>query len=403
MDHSFSLIATLATALSLAFVLGFIAVKLRLPALIGYLIAGILIGPATPGYVADVQISQQLAEIGVMLLMFGVGLHFSFENLLAMRKIAIPGAIVQMMVATALGMVMAIWGWGWSVGSSFIFGVSLSCASTVVLLKALESRDQINTLNGHIAVGWLVVEDLVTVLILVLIPVLSGFMGGVETDQEQSLSIGWIIVEMLLKITAFVALMLFAGRRILPWVLAQVYNTESRELFTLCVITTAIGIAYFAAKIFSISFALGAFFAGTLMQESEYSQQAAKQTLPFREAFFVLFFVAVGMLFDPMILIDKPLHLLAVVLIIILGKSIAAFCLVRLFNYPLFTALIVSASLAQIGEFSFILAGLGVSLNLLSKEAMSLIVAGALITIALNPFLFVIVDRISLKLKLKHQ
>jgi len=346
--HSVTLITTIAAGLGLALVMGFLAARLKLPALVGYLIAGIIIGPATPGFVADLELSRQLAEIGVMLLMFGVGLHFSLEDLLAVRRIALPGAIVQMTVATLLGVgVTSLWGWNLAAG--IVFGLSLSVASTVVLLRALESRGMLETVNGRIAVGWLVVEDLATVLVLVLLPPLSLW---------------------------------------LPWLLWHIAGTGSRELFTLCVVAAAVGIAYGSAELFGVSFPLGAFFAGMVLRESPLSYRAAEESLPLRDAFSVLFFVSVGMLFEPQVLIREPLHVLVVVAIIIFGKSLAAFFLVLLFRYPLNTALTVSASLAQIGEFSFILGGLGVSLGLMPAEGQSLILAGAIISIALNPLLF---------------
>ena len=322
-----------------------------------------------------------------MLLMFGVGLHFSLNDLLAVKRIAVPGAVVQMGLATTLGMFMTWW-WGWSWGSGLIFGLSLSCASTVVLLKALEARHILETMNGRIAVGWLVVEDLATVLVLVLLPPLAGVLGGSTPHVTEAKPLWTTIGQTLLQVSAFIALILIVGRRALPWLLWQVARTGSRELFTLCVIATAIGIAYGAAALFSVSFALGAFFAGMAMRESEFSHRAAEESLPLRDAFSVLFFVSVGMLFDPTILIEQPFRVLGVVAIIIFGKSLAAAALVIAFRYPLNTALTVAASLAQIGEFSFILAGLGLSLGLLPDEGMSLVLAGALISIALNPFVF---------------
>ena len=386
MEHNTSLIATLAIGFSIAWVLGFLAERIKVPALVGYLIAGIIVGPATPGFVADVHLATQLSEIGVMLLMFGVGLHFSLKDLLAVKRIALRGAIAQMGLATALGMgVAGLWGWSW--GSGLVLGLSLSCASTVVLLKALETRGILESINGQIAVGWLVVEDLACVLLLVLLPPLAGAMGGTAMDagaQTLWLSIG----KTLLQVAAFIVLMLVAGRRLLPWVLWQISRTGSRELFTLSVIVAAIGIAYGAAQLFSVSFALGAFFAGMVMRESEFSHRAAEESLPLRDAFSVLFFLAVGMLFEPKILLEQPLHVLAVVGIIIVGKSLAAMAIVLAFRYPLNSALTVSASLAQIGELSFIVAGLGLSLGLLPAEGMSLVLAGALISIALNPLLF---------------
>ncbi len=392
MEHNISLITTIAAGLGLALIFGFIAEKIRLPALVGYLLAGIMLSPATPGFVADVGIASQLAEIGVMLLMFGVGLHFSIDDLLSVKRIALPGAIVQMTLATVLGMGIAHW-WGWSLGEGLIFGLALSCASTVVLLKALESRGILESMNGKIAVGWLVVEDLVTVLVLVLMPPLAGMLGGEQQSNGTPLwqTIGFT----LLQVTAFIALMLVAGRRIMPWLLWHIAKTGSRELFTLSVIVAAIGIAYGATALFNVSFALGAFFAGMVMRESEFSHRAAEESLPFRDAFAVLFFVSVGMLFEPSVLMEEPLHVLAVVGIIIIGKSIAAMALVLAFRYPLNTALTVAASLAQIGEFSFILAGLGLTLGILPSEGLSLVLAGALISIALNPLVFASIAPVS--------
>ncbi|MDF3839730.1 YbaL family putative K(+) efflux transporter [Cupriavidus basilensis] len=392
MEHNIPLITTLAAGFSIALILGFLAERIKVPALVGYLVAGIIIGPGTPGFVADVHLASQLSEIGVMLLMFGVGLHFSLNDLLAVKRIAVPGAVVQMALATVLGMLVAWW-WGWSWGSGLIFGLALSCASTVVLLKALEARGVLESMNGRIAVGWLVVEDLATVLVLVLLPPLAGVLGGtVEVPAVESKPLWTTIGQTLLQVSAFIALMLIAGRRVLPWLLWQISRTGSRELFTLSVITAAIGIAYGAAQLFSVSFALGAFFAGMVMRESEFSHRAAQESLPLRDAFSVLFFVSVGMLFEPAILMEQPVHVLGVVAIIIVGKSIAALALVLAFRYPLNTALTVSASLAQIGEFSFILAGLGLSLGLLPAEGMSLVLAGALISIALNPMLFAAIE-----------
>lgn len=390
MEHNIPLITTLAAGFGIALVLGFLAERVKVPALVGYLVAGIIIGPGTPGFVADVHLASQLSEIGVMLLMFGVGLHFSLKDLLAVKRIAVPGAVVQMALATALGAGVA-WLWDWHWGSGLIFGLSLSCASTVVLLKALETRGVLESMNGRIAVGWLVVEDLATVLVLVLLPPLAGILGGSDTSAAAETRPLWTTIALtLLQVGAFIALMLVAGRRLLPWFLWLVARTGSRELFTLSVIAAAIGIAYGAAQLFSVSFALGAFFAGMVMRESEFSHRAAQESLPLRDAFSVLFFVSVGMLFKPAILIEQPLHVLGTVAIIIVGKSVAAFALVLAFRYPLNTALTVSASLAQIGEFSFILAGLGLSLGLLPAEGMSLVLAGALISIALNPVLFAV-------------
>lgn len=394
MDHNVTLITTIAAGFGLALIFGFIAEKLKIPALVGYLLAGIILGPATPGISADVEIAAELAEIGVMLLMFGVGLHFSLNDLLAVKRIALPGAIVQMAVATILGMTLASW-WGWSFGAGLVLGLSLSCASTVVLIKALESRGFLETMNGRIAVGWLIVEDLVTVLILVLLPTFAVILGE-SNGIEQSTTPLWHAIGLtLFLVFAFIALMLILGRRILPWLLWQIARTGSRELFTLAVVAFAICIAYGAAALFSVSFALGAFFAGMVMRESKFSHRAAQESLPLRDAFAVLFFVSVGMLFDPMILIDEPMRVLAVVAIIIVGKSIAAMALVLILRYPLNTALTVAASLGQIGEFSFILAGLGLSLGLIPAEGLSLVLAGAIISIAFNPIAFAAIAPVS--------
>ena len=391
MDHNISLITTLAAGFGIALVLGLIAERLKLPALVGYLVTGILIGPATPGFVADVGIAAQLSEIGVMLLMFGVGLHFSIRDLLAVKRIAVPGAVVQMSIATVLGMAVSWW-WGWEWGHGLLFGLSLSCASTVVLLKALESHGVLDSMNGRIAVGWLVVEDLATVLVLVMLPPLAGILGGNAGAGAGDGPIWMTIAKTLLEVGAFIALMLIVGRKVIPWLLWQVAGTGSRELFTLAVVSAAIGIAFGAAKLFSVSFALGAFFAGMGMRESGFSHRPAEGTLALRDAFSVLFFVSVGMLFQPDILLDKPLQVLGVVAIIMLGKTLAALAIVLAFRYPLNTALTVAASLAQIGEFSFILAGLGQALGLMSVEAMNYVLAGALFSIALNPLMFSVID-----------
>lgn len=387
MHHDVSLITTLAAGFGLALVFGFFAERVKVPALVGYLLAGIAIGPGTPGFVADVAIASQLAEVGVMLLMFGVGLHFSLDDLLAVRRIAVPGAVFQMGIATLLGMGVA-WAWGWTAGAGLVFGLSLSCASTVVLLKALEARRVLDTMNGRIAVGWLVVEDLATVIVLVLLPPLASVLGGKAAPAGAADPLWQTVAQTLLQVSAFVAIMLIAGRRVLPWLLWHVSRTGSRELFTLSVVAAAISIAYGASALFGVSFALGAFFAGMVMRESEFSHRAAGESLPLRDAFAVLFFVSVGMLFDPMVLMEQPLRVVAVVAIIIVGKSVAAAGLVLAFRYPLNTALTVAASLGQIGEFSFILAGMGLSLGLLPPEGMSLVLAGALISIALNPLVF---------------
>jgi CPA2 family monovalent cation:H+ antiporter-2 len=374
-------------------VLGFLATRVRIPPLVGYLLAGVLLGPATPGFVADVELAGQLAEIGVMLMMFGVGLHFSIADLLGVRNIALPGALAQIAVATVLGGGTAML-WGWSVGAAIVFGLALSVASTVVLLRALEDRGLLNSLNGRIAVGWLVVEDLVMVLMLVLLPPLAAVLGGTlpAGGGRPDASLLRTLAVTFVEVTAFVTLMVVVGRRVFPRVLWVVARTGSRELFTLAVISAAVGVAYASARLFSVSFALGAFFAGMMMRESALSHRAAEESLPLRDAFAVLFFVSVGMLFEPDILLREPIRVLVVAAIIMLGKTAAAVALVLASRYPLNTALTVGASLAQIGEFSFILAGLGVSLGLLPPQGQSLILAGALLSISLNPFLFAAIE-----------
>ncbi len=386
MHHAVPLITTIAAAFGFALVLGFFAAKVKIPALVGYLLAGILIGPFSPGFVANGEIAAELAEIGVMLLMFGVGLHFSLEDLWEVRKVALPGAILQISVATALGAGLAS-AWGWGLGAALVFGLALSVASTVVLLKALETRNLLDTTNGRIAVGWLIVEDLAMVLVLVLLPPLAGALGGRAPEGAEA-NLWWTLGLTFVKIAGFVAVMFVVGRRVFPWLLWQIAGTGSRELFTLCVVAAAVSLAYGAAELFGVSFALGAFFAGMVIRESEFSHRAAEESLPLRDAFAVLFFVSVGMLFDPSIIVEHPWRVLGVLLIIIVGKSLAAALLVAAFRYPWNTALTVSASLAQIGEFSFILAGLGVSLGLLSREGQNLILAGALISITLNSLVF---------------
>jgi monovalent cation:H+ antiporter-2, CPA2 family len=392
LHHAVPLITTIAAAFGCALILGFIAAKMKLPALVGYLLAGIIIGPYSPGFTANSEIAAQLAEIGVMLLMFGVGLHFSLDHLWEVRKVALPGALLQIIVATTLGACLALM-WGWGIGAALVFGLALSVASTVVLLKALETKGQLETTNGRIAVGWLIVEDLAMVLVLVLLPPLSGVLGG-KAASALGPDLYWTIIVTIAKITAFVIMMLVLGKRIFPWLLWQVARTGSRELFVLCVVAASVSLAYGAAELFGVSFALGAFFAGVVISESEFSHRAAEESLPLRDAFAVLFFVSVGMLFDPSVVVSEPLRVLAVVAIIIIGKSLAAAALVLLFRYPLNTALTVSASLAQIGEFSFILAGLGMNLGLLPHEGQNLILAGALISITLNSLVFKALDPI---------
>ena len=400
MPHETALIATIAAGIGLAFILGLAATRLRLPPLVGYLVAGVIVGPFTPGFVADAGLAQQLAEIGVILLMFGVGIHFSVADLLAVRRIALPGAVVQITVATVLGAAIAhLWGWSW--GSGLVFGLCLSVASTVVLLRAMEDRAMLDSVDGRIAVGWLIVEDLATVLVLVLLPALAVPLGGTPDTAEAATagasnpSVLRALGITLTKVAAFVVLMFVVGRRAVPWLLERVARTGSRELFTLSVLAVAIGIAVGASVLFGVSFALGAFFAGMVVNGSDLSHEAAADSLPLQDAFSVLFFVAVGMLFDPAILVRQPIEVLSVVLIIMVGKSLGAFFIVLVFRYPLRTALTISASLAQIGEFSFILAALAVSLNLLPPEGQSLIVAGALLSISLNPLAFVAADRIA--------
>jgi CPA2 family monovalent cation:H+ antiporter-2 len=391
MPHYTPLITTIVAALTLAWVFAAVAHRLKLPPLVGYLLAGIVIGPFTPGYVADQNLAGQLAEIGVILLMFGVGLHFSLADLLSVKKIAIPGAVVQIACATLLGMGLAAW-LGWPIGAGLVFGLALSVASTVVLLRALQERRLVETERGRIAVGWLIVEDIAMVLALVLLPVTAGLSRG---DSGASLAdIALALGLTAAKIAAFVAVMLIVGKRVIPWILHYMAHTGSRELFRLSVLVIALGAAFGAAELFGVSFALGAFFAGMILSESKLSQQAATETLPLRDAFAVLFFVSVGMLFDPTILAREPLPVAVTLLIILVGKSLAAFGIVRAFGYSNATGLTISASLAQIGEFSFILANLGVALMLLPEQGRDLILAGAIISILLNPFLFSALDRL---------
>jgi len=394
--HHTSLIATIVAGLGLAFIFGAIANRLRLPVLVGYLLAGVIVGPFTPGYVADQELAPQLAEIGVILLMFGVGLHFSVKDLMAVRKIAIPGAAVQIAVATAMGVGLASM-LGWTLGAGIVFGLALSVASTVVLLRALEERRLIDTDRGRIAVGWLIVEDLAMVLALVLLPAFSGILGGEAPPPGPGGILGAFAIT-LGKVVAFVALMLVVGRRVIPWILHRIAHTGSRELFRLGVLAIALGVAFGSAALFGVSFALGAFFAGMIMAESELSQQAANETLPLRDAFAVLFFVSIGMLFDPTVLLREPLAVAATLAIIVVGKSVAAWLIVIAFKRPQSVALTISASLAQIGEFSFILAGLGVSLKLLPSDGQDLILAGAILSILVNPLLFAVLDKVLPKL-----
>ncbi|GJE69903.1 YbaL family putative K(+) efflux transporter [Methylorubrum podarium] len=399
MQHATELISIIALGLVCAFIGGMLAQKIRLPPLVGYLVAGIAIGPFTPGFVGDPALASQLAELGVILLMFGVGLHFSIGDLLAVRTIALPGAIVQIAAATAMGAGLA-WGFGWGAGAGLVFGLALSVASTVVLLRALEGRGLLDTDKGRIAVGWLIVEDLAMVVALVLLPALAPSLGG-DTVGMAGHHVGpdhglWLTLGLTLaKVGVFVAVMLIGGRRVVPYLLALAARTGSRELFTLAVLASAVGIAYASSELFGVSFALGAFFAGMVLAESDLSHQAAADSLPLQDAFAVLFFVSVGMLFDPGIVLTAPLSILGVVGVIVLGKSLAAIAIVLAFGHPVGTALTIAASLAQIGEFSFILAGLGISLKLLPPEGRDLILGGALLSITLNPLFFVLADRVS--------
>jgi CPA2 family monovalent cation:H+ antiporter-2 len=399
--HETTLVANIVVSLVLAFAGGFLASKLRLPPLVGYLLAGVAVGPFTPGFVGDEALAGQLAEIGVILLMFGVGLHFSVDDLLAVRRIAIPGAVGQIAAATALGAGVARF-WGWSFGAGLVFGLALSVASTVVLLRALEERNTLDSVNGRIAVGWLIVEDLAMVLALVLLPAFAGVLGGDPrglAGHVGGASLGLTLALTLGKVGLFLGLVLIVGTRVVPWVLEQAARTGSRELFTLSVLATALGIAYGSAELFGVSFALGAFFAGVVLSETDFSHQAAADSLPLQDAFAVLFFVSVGMLFDPSILVRDPLAVVAVLLVVVVGKSLAALGIVLAFGYPVPTALTVAASLAQIGEFSFILAGLGVALGLLPSEGRDLILAGALLSITLNPLVFAGLHRLTLWLR----
>jgi CPA2 family monovalent cation:H+ antiporter-2 len=391
LQHS-PLISTIVVGLVLAFALAAMAHRLRISPLVAYLVAGVIVGPFTPGFVADQRIATELSEIGIVLLMFGVGLQFSLDDLLSVRALAIPGVIVQIVITTALGMGLA-WGLGWSVGAGLVFGLALSVASTVVVLRALQERRLIQTERGRIAVGWLVVEDIAMILVLVLLPPLTLLLKAKSGAQLSSLVLPLAFV--FAKIAAFCAFMLIVGTRVIPWILHYVAHTGSRELFRLSVLAIALGVAYGAAELFDVSFALGAFFAGMILSESALSQRAAQEALPLRDAFAVLFFVSVGMLFDPMILVSHPVAVAATILIIVVGKGVVGYGFVRLFRYPESTALLISASRAQIGEFSFILAGLGVGLAVLPETGRDLILAGAIISILLNPLAFAVLDRLS--------
>lgn len=397
MDHSLPLLFTLALAFVLALIFGCIAEKLKCPALVGFLCAGILCSSHTPGPTADMEIAMQLSEVGVILLMFGVGLHFSISDLLKVKGIAVPGAVLQMTIATLLGLLFAVYVWEWSLSSALIFGLCLSCASTVVLLKALEMHGHLNTVDGQISVGWLVVEDIATVLILVLLPPVAQIMGvtpgGGEAAEPMTASgIAYVIASTLLHVVAFVAIMMVVGRKFIPWVLWQIAKTGSRELFTLSILTASVGIAYGAAAVFDVSFALGAFFAGMVMRESKYAHRAATDSLPLQDAFSVLFFVGVGMMLDWRVILEEPWSILTMLAIIMIGKSLTAFCLVHFLRYPLHTSLNVGAALAQIGEFSFILAAQGIALGMTDQKMLSMVVASAILSIALNPLMFAMIS-----------
>lgn len=396
MDHSLPLLFTLALAFVLALIFGCIAEKLKCPALVGFLCAGILCSSHTPGPTGDMEIAMQLSEVGVILLMFGVGLHFSISDLLKVKGIAVPGAVLQMTIATLLGLLFAVYVWEWSLSSALIFGLCLSCASTVVLLKALEMHGHLNTVDGQISVGWLVVEDIATVLILVLLPPVAQIMGvtpgGGEAAEPMTASgIAYVIASTLLHVVAFVAIMMVVGRKFIPWVLWQIAKTGSRELFTLSILTASVGIAYGAAAVFDVSFALGAFFAGMVMRESKYAHRAATDSLPLQDAFSVLFFVGVGMMLDWRVILEEPWSILTMLAIIMIGKSLTAFCLVHFLRYPLHTSLNVGAALAQIGEFSFILAAQGIALGMTDQKMLSMVVASAILSIALNPLMFAMI------------
>ena len=390
MPHHTSLIALLCVGFVMAFALGMLAQRLKLSPLVGYLLAGVIVGPFTPGFVADQTLAPQLAEVGVILLMFGVGLHFSLRDLLDVKNIAVPGALLQIAFVTSIGTAFGLM-LGWETMGSIVFGLSLSVASTVVVMRAMEDRRLLDTRRGRIAIGWLIVEDLAMVLALVLLPAIAGALGAGEKVGTAGIlgALGWT----LLKVAAFVAFMLVVGRRVIPRVLEHVAGLGSRELFTLCVLAIALGVAFGAAALFGVSFALGAFFAGMLLNESEFSHQAAQDSLPMRDAFAVLFFVSVGMLFNPSILVDHPLLVVATVAIIVFGNALIGFTVVRLFRLPQLTALTIAASLSQIGEFSFILAGLGLSQKVLPQQGHDLILAGALLSIIANPLLFAWLDR----------
>jgi CPA2 family monovalent cation:H+ antiporter-2 len=405
MPHDTPLIATIVVGLGLAFVFGTIAQRFRIPPLVGYLLAGVAVGPFTPGFVADQALATELAELGIILLMFGVGLHFSLQDLLSVRHIAVPGAVVQIAAATLMGLGLA-WLMGWGVAAGLVFGLALSVASTVVLLRALQERRLMETDRGRIAIGWLIVEDLAMVLVLVLFPAIASLQGGAGGQPafeplaaQLGLGLWGVVAITIVKIVVFIGLMLVVGRRLIPWILHYIAHTGSRELFRLAVLAIALGVAFGATKLFDVSLALGAFFAGMMLRESPLSHRAAQESLPLRDAFAVLFFVSVGMMFDPVSVVRDPWPLLATLAIIMLGKSLAAYLIVVLFRHPAATALTISASLSQIGEFSFILAELGVASQILPKEGRDLIMAGAILSIMLNPLMFAAVTWLAPRLE----
>ncbi len=395
MIHSTPLLTMIVFGFGMAFILGMIANRLHLSPIAGYLLAGVLMGPATPGYIGDPKMAHELAEIGVILLMFGVGLEFSWKELLRVRKIAVPGAIAQIVIATLMGWVLSLF-MGLKLEEGLLFGIALSVASTVVLIRALGEQKLLSTNRGQIAVGWLIVEDLAVVVILVILPAIANILHPNVTDPSQTIIKGHIFLTLLitiLKVSAFIILMLVVGKRVIPWILRITEKQKSAELFRLAILAIALGVAYGSAKLFGVSFALGAFFAGMILNESEHNHRAVKETIPLRDAFAVLFFVGMGMLLNPFILVESPWIILAVVMIIILGKSIVAYIIMKAFKHSSYTAFTIAISLAQIGEFSFILAELGVKLNMLTPEAQDIILASALISILLNPILFNLLDR----------
>ena len=400
MSHETALLASISVALPVAFIFGFVATRLKLPAIVGYLLAGVAVGPFTPGFVADADLAPQLAELGVILLMFGVGIHFSIKDLLAVRTVAIPGAVGQIAIATGLTTAVAVW-WGWGVGAGLVLGLAISVASTVVLLRALEERGEVSTPAGRVAVGWLIVEDLATVIALVLLPATAALLGtapAADAGHAQVAAAGGgrelllTLAVTLGKVALLTAVVIVVGFRVVPWVLHQAALTGSRELFTLAVLAIALGIAFGSAVVFGVSFALGAFLAGLTVSESELGHRAAEEALPLRDAFAVLFFVSVGMLFDPAVLLASPVQVLVVLALIVVAKPLAALAIVALLRQPLRVGVTVAAGLAQIGEFSFILAELGRSLGLIPGEAYSLVLAGALLSITINPLLFRVAD-----------